>query len=131
MKEKLRNFMMGRYGIDSFGRFLLGLALIMLLLSGFFLRNVFYIVSLLILLYAYYRIFSKDISRRYKENNIFLNYKYKIRNFYQKEKYMFKQRRIYHIYRCPGCKQKIRIPKGKGRICITCPKCKTEFIKRS
>lgn len=131
MKEKLRNFMMGRYGIDSFGRFLLGLALIMLLLSCFFLRNVFYIVSLLILLYAYYRIFSKDISRRYKENNIFLNYKYKIRNFYQKEKYMFKQRRIYHIYRCPGCKQKIRIPKGKGRICITCPKCKTEFIKRS
>lgn len=131
MKDRLRKFMMGRYGIDSFGRFLLVLACITLLLSRMFFRNALYIVSLMILIYAYYRVFSKKINKRYKENNTYLNYKYKIRNFILKEKYMFKQRRIYHIYRCPGCRQKIRIPKGKGKVCITCPKCKTEFIKRS
>lgn len=131
MKEKLRKLMMGRYGIDSLGRFLLGLALVTLLLSRLYFREVLYIISLLIIIFVYYRIFSKNINRRYKENRIYIRYKSKIRNLFLKQKYMFQQRRIYRIYRCPGCRQKIRIPKGKGKVSITCPKCRTEFIKRS
>jgi len=131
MREKLRKFMAGRYGTDALGRFLLILALIILLLSGFFFRRPLYILSLLILVMVYYRIFSRDISRRYRENQVFLVYKSKINDFIRKQKYMIRQRRIYRIFKCPGCSQKIRIPKGKGKVQITCPKCGTQFIKRS
>ncbi|CRZ35761.1 hypothetical protein DFR55_1262 [Herbinix hemicellulosilytica] len=131
MKDKLRRFMMGRYGIDDLGRFLLGMALIILLMSRFFLRTALYAVSLSVLIIVYYRIFSKNINSRYRENQAFLNYKNKLINFIRKQKYIFKQRRIYRIYKCPGCGQKIRIPKGKGRVQITCPKCKTDFIRKS
>lgn len=130
MKEKLRKLMMGRYGIDQLSGFLLGLALIILLISRFCFREVLYIVSLLIVIFAYYRIFSKNISRRNKENHLYLSLNGKIKKYFLKQKYMFEQRRIYRIYSCPGCRQKIRIPKGKGKVSITCPKCKTEFIRR-
>ena len=41
------------------------------------------------------------------------------------------QKKIYRFYKCPQCRQRVRVPKGKGRICITCPKCRAEFIKKS
>lgn len=131
MKEKIRRFMMGRYGVDSYGRFLLVLALILMLISRFYLRYVLYITSMIVLIYLYFRMFSKNISKRYKENQFYLSLKNKVVKYLRKQKYMIGQRRIYHIYSCPSCRQKIRIPRGKGKICIRCPKCKHEFIKRS
>ena len=55
----------------------------------------------------------------------------KFRLRFNKEKNLMKQRKTHHIYNCPGCGQKIRIPKGKGKIEIDCPKCHTKFVKRS
>ena len=69
--------------------------------------------------------------KRYAENQAFLAKTYGIRNFFRKQKNIWQQRRVYHIYTCPSCKQKIRIPKGKGKIEVRCPKCGTTFIKKS
>lgn len=131
MKEKLQHFMMGRYGVDSFSKFLLGVTFALCVLDLFF-RNIFlHSWTLLLIVYVYYRMFSKNHSRRYQENLKFLQIKNKLTAVFHREKSHMEQRKTHHIYTCPTCKQKIRIPKGKGRICITCPKCKTEFTRTS
>ena len=131
MKQKLQQFMIGRYGFDSFSKFTLGVALALCVLDIFinsrFLTSWFYVL----IIYSYYRAFSKNHQKRYQENMKFLQIKNKITAKFNSEKNLMKQRKTHHIYKCPTCNQKIRIPKGKGRICITCPKCKTEFTKTS
>lgn len=131
MREKLRRFMTGRYGIDAFGRFLLGVVVILWAINLFFNSTLIYSWALLLMCYAYFRMFSRNTTSRYRENQKFLQLKSKTVSRFRSEKSQFKQRKTHHIYRCPNCGQKIRIPRGKGRICITCPKCKTEFTKVS
>ena len=131
MKEKLQRFMMGRYGVDSFGKFLLGAVVVLWVLNLFADSKLLYSWALLLMIYAYYRMFSRNTMKRYQENMKFIQLKNKVTSRFKSETSQFKQRKTHHIYRCPTCGQKIRIPKGKGRICITCPKCKTEFTKIS
>ncbi|HBA50842.1 MAG TPA: hypothetical protein DCZ91_24210 [Lachnospiraceae bacterium] len=130
MKEKLQRFMWGRYGNDNLNQFLLAVAFACLIIS-FLGGGVFYILATVIMVFAYYRMFSRNISKRSAENQQFLKQKMKVRGLFIKKKREWGQRRLYHIYRCPNCRQKIRVPKGKGRIAISCRKCGNEFIKKS
>lgn len=131
MKEKLIRFMYGRYGVDSFGKFLLGVGIALFLLSGFFDLRLFYTLAWAVLIYSYFRILSRNIYKRSAENQAYLKHTAKVRNFWWTQKNLFRQRKTHHIYKCPSCSQKIRIPRGKGKIEIRCPKCQTTFIKRS
>lgn len=131
MREKLQRFMMGRYGMDSFSKFMMGAVLVMWILDFFLDTRVLYSWSILLIIYVYFRMFSRNISKHYQENQKFLEIKNKVLARFRSEKSQMKQRKTHHIYKCPTCRQKIRIPRGKGRICITCPKCKTEFTKTS
>ncbi|MBE5684563.1 MAG: hypothetical protein ACLTLC_10340 [Blautia massiliensis (ex Durand et al. 2017)] len=137
MRDKFNKFMQGRYGVDDLSRFIMGVALVLIILAMF--ANIFSrtvgstldILGVAAIVYAYIRIFSRNIQQRYAENQKFLQMTSKFRFRFNKEKDMMKQRKTHHIYSCPGCGQKIRIPKGKGKIEIECPKCHTKFVKRS
>ena len=137
MKEKLMRFMQGRYGVlDALGKCLLILGLVLAFFAPIFTGDhaigvVFYLLGWAALIYAYFRMFSRNVRKRYDENVKFLNKTAKIRGFFKVQKNLMSQRKEYHIYTCPGCRQKIRIPRGKGRIEIRCPKCGTTFIKKS
>ena len=117
MKDKFLRFMYGRYGVDQFSKCLVVLGILFLLLSGFT-RNggIFYLLSLAILVYSYFRMFSRNHSKRYAENQLYLKYTAGIRKNISAIRYGFSQRKHYHIYKCPSCGQKIRIPRGKGKI---------------
>lgn len=123
--------MMGRYGADEYSKFILGSAVALMVLNLFLRIGFLNTVILALLIYVYFRMFSKNIQKRYAENMKYLELKNKFFSFFRKEKRMAEDRKTNHIYKCPNCKQKIRIPRGKGKICITCPKCKTEFTKKS
>lgn len=131
MREKFARFMAGRYGMDSMGRFTIGLALILVVLNYITRSQFINLLVWVLLIYSYYRMFSRNVYKRSSENQTFLNKTYKIRHWFYTQKAIFAQRKTHHIYRCPSCKQKIRVPRGKGKIEIRCPKCNTTFIKKS
>ena len=131
MREKFIRFMQGRYGGDQFGRFLSGAAVVLLIISLFSRHDIWFWLALAVLIYNYFRIFSKNIPKRYAENQKYLALTASLRRKAYGKKNEFSQMRTHHIYRCPGCRQKIRVPRGRGRIEIRCPKCGTTFIRKS
>lgn len=131
MREKWIRFMSGRYGLDAFGKCTLVIAIILSLLSSIFRSEVINLLAWALIFYTYFRIFSKNVYKRYAENQTYLMKTVKIRRWVGKQINMMKQQKTHHIYKCPTCKQKIRIPRGKGKIEIRCPKCHTTFIKKS
>ena len=131
MRDKIYRFMQGRYGTDDFYKFLFWVALIGIVINWFFKSQMLSFAVTLILVYAMYRVLSKNHSARYAENQRYLQAPAKIRYWFDQQKKLMEERKYHHIYTCPKCRQKIRIPKGKGKIMIRCPKCHHEFQKRS
>ena len=135
MKEKFAKFMAGRYGTDRLNMFMV-IVLLVCAVINLFVRNGYFSVvlsswELFLILLIYIRMFSRNISKRYAENQKYLAIENRIRRFFGQKKYIQQQRKDFHIYSCPQCKQKKRIPRGKGKVSIRCPKCGAEFIKRS
>ena len=124
-------FMQGRYGADQMGQMLSAVSMVFLIISLFSRNQAWFLLAVIGIVYNYFRMFSKNISKRYAENQKYLTMTAGIRRKLASWKSQLAQRKIYHIYRCPGCKQKIRVPRGRGKIEIRCPKCNTRFVKKS
>ena len=134
MRNFFSQFFQGRYGsygMDKLTRFLLVLSVIALIVSLFTPLGLLYYVAFALLIYSYFRLLSKNITKRYKENESFLRIEQRIKLHIGRTKSRIQQLKNYHIYVCPKCKQKIRIPRGKGTIMVRCPKCRTEFKKKA
>lgn len=131
MRERMQGFMTGRYGTDQLSKVILWISLACLAVSMFTRLNVFYILGLVLLIYTYYRMFSRNVAKRYAENQKYLNWRYGFAVRRNKRKVHWEQRKIYRFYKCPQCRQKVRVPKGKGKVAITCPKCRMEFVRKS
>ena len=131
LKLKFMRFMQGRNGVDQFAQFLNILLIIFLIISIITKAAIFDWIPMVILIYMYFRIFSKNIPKRSMENQKFCNLRYDLAIKVNNYKKQWEQRKIYKFFRCPMCKQKVRVPKGRGKICITCPKCRQEFVRRS
>ena len=129
MREKLIRFMYGRYGVDRLSKHLTTGALVLTVLSMFV--GIFLPVALLMMIWGYFRIFSKNHAARYKELCVYERFWGKVKKYPARWKYEMQQRKEYRIFQCPSCKQRIRIPKGRGQVEIRCQKCKTVFRKRT
>lgn len=104
----------------------------MLLLIAIISRvNLFTYLGAALLIFCYYRTFSRNISKRTEENYKFYTLKDRVDNKFKGWKEQWANRKVYHYYRCPQCRQKLRVPRGRGRIQISCPRCGTQFIKKS
>ena len=131
MREKFRQFMIGRYGTDGLNQFLSFASIVMLLLSLLTRFSLFTWLGAVLLVLCYYRSLSRNISKRTDENYRYYAIKGRVDSKLRGLKEQWANRRVYHYYRCPQCRQKLRVPRGRGRIQISCPRCGTQFIKKS
>ena len=122
--------MMGRYGSDELNLVLVVFSAILLFLSRIKYMWFLYFISLLIFAFAIIRMYSRNIAQRHKEKMLYLKIKNKIMGFYRIKRDSWKYRKTHKYFRCKTCKASIRVPRGVGKIQVTCPKCKTKVIKK-
>ncbi len=134
---RFSSFMNGRYGADAFGRFLSVCACVCILLSialrgkNETLGVIFSAAAFVLIILVYVRIFSRNYTRRSEENRKYLSARNRFTGSFRLLGNCFRQRREYAFFRCPGCKEFVRVPRGKGRIRITCPRCGYAFQKKT
>lgn len=120
MKNKIMKFLEGRYGVDIFGRDLLFLSVFILVLNLFVKSSMLSFLPTLISLYVIFRTLSKNFKKRYNENRVYTLMKMKLRhNTVDRIKYKY--------FRCDHCNKRIRVPRRKGKIVVTCPRCNYKF----
>ena len=135
----LRNFFSGRYGMDGLNIALVIFALLLsfavrivlwFLLPFFWWLRFLYIIAYIPVAVAAFRMLSRNVGRRSRENEVFMGLVRKItgRSRDRKAKVQDKEHRY---YKCPSCGAQLRVPKGKGKIRITCPQCRREFVKKT
>lgn len=126
--ESLRRFMYGRCGVDQLNLFLLSvviflsLASVILSVIGGVCTLIGMLVNLLshlVLLWYLFRFLSRNLEKRILENRRFLSLFSRIKD------------RQNRYYRCPNCKQTVRVPRGRGKVCIKCPRCNEKFIRKT
>lgn len=123
MREKFRQFMIGRYGTDGLNQFLSIASIVLLLISLLTRFSLFTWLGLVLLVLCYYRSLSRNISKRTEENYQYYALKDRVDRKFRGLKDQWANRKLYHYYRCPKCRQKLRVPRGRGRIQISCPRC--------
>ena len=118
-----RRFMQGRYGTDKLNIFLLRTAFVLMLIDLFLpvglLKLIFWILPMALMALSILRSFSRNIYRRYEENRKYLQLMDMVKD------------RHHRYFNCPKCHQRVRVPRGKGKIAITCPKCREKFVKKA
>lgn len=127
MNNKLRTFMIGRYGIDDLYKVLLVIYTILILINIFIRSRIITVIEVLLIIIMLYRVLSKNIYQRRKENDMYLKIKNKILSTYNYNKKRYKDRNTYMYKKCPNCKSKIRLPLKKGKHTVKCPKCSNKF----
>jgi len=129
----LKKIMYGRYGADHLSRALLVLSFILIIMAGLLPRNLSSLeaIGYIPTLVCIFRIFSKNIYKRQQENYKYLKLEHSATRWIKQKLNRAKDSKTHKYFTCPDCKQKLRVPRGQGKISVTCPKCKKSFKAKS
>ena len=131
MGERLARFMYGRYGNDQLNRFLTVTSLILLVLSVIPYLWALWFVALGLIIWSSFRCYSRNIYKRRCENERFLKMIRPIKDHFRLQKNKRRDRKTHRYFKCKHCRAVLRVPKGKGKIDITCPRCKKIIVKKT
>ncbi|NLT95820.1 MAG: hypothetical protein GXW85_09885 [Clostridia bacterium] len=123
--------MMGRYGGDQLSMFLVTIAVVLALIARFAHLSFLAYLSYLPLGVAIFRILSKNTAKRSMENYRFVMLLDPLYRWYNKTRNQLRDLKTHRYFRCPNCRITLRVPRGRGKIIITCPRCKTRFTKET
>lgn len=127
--------MLGRYGTDQLSMAMLVLFVVFAICSRIIklpvLSGLFAGAEIVLIFVMYFRIFSRNITKRAQENESFLKLWRPVQRWFRIRINRFKSRKEYRYFKCPGCKKDLKVPRGKGEITIICPVCKTRLTKRT
>lgn len=132
-REKLARFFYGRYityGFDQFGIMLLIVCITLSVLNLFLGSIVIQLLEYFILGFCFFRLFSKNIAARQRENAKFIGIKGRFTGFFKNKKRRFDDRHTHVYKKCPSCKATLRLPKKRGQHTVCCPKCSNNFKVR-
>ena len=129
-RNRMEQFFRGRYGVDQFGRFLMYAGFVLVIVSFFVHSFALTLVTTGVLIYGLWRMLSRNYAARRTENAKYLQIKQRIVDFFRGG-FRAMRDREHAYFRCPQCRQKVRVPRGKGHISIHCPRCHTDFIRRT
>ncbi len=135
-RQKIAQFMYGRNGYDAFNQFLLIAAIALMVLGMPFSRvpmlaGLLSLLEWVVLIYCLYRTFSRDIYKRQKENAWYYEKRQAAGRWFRSLKDRWQQRKDYKFFRCPSCHALLRVPKGKGKLLLTCRKCGNRFERKT
>ena len=118
-----QRFMQGRYGSDKLNRTLIWVAfgayIVSLLIPIALVKLALILASYVLIVWSFVRMLSRNTYKRYQENRKFLQFMGRIKD------------REHRYFDCPKCRQMVRVPRGKGKIAISCPKCREKFIRKT
>lgn len=131
-KQSIDKFTYGWYGIDQLSKDMMKTGLACLILSLFpYIKIVFYPLGTLLFVLSVIRCMSKNHSKRMQENQKYMQIIAPVKKWFSIQKRRYTERNDYKYFKCPQCKTYNRIPRGRGKIMITCPKCKNQFERKS
>lgn len=128
---KIACFMYGRYGSDALTKFLLILALILMVISWIPRLWWVYFLALGVIIWSLYRTFSRRFDKRRRELDRYLKIQKPIVNFFKLSRNKWRDRKTHVYFKCKKCKAVLRVPKGKGSIVVICTRCKDRIEKET
>lgn len=128
---EIHKFFYGRNGVDQLTVFILLASLIVTLIGGIFRLSWLQLLYFAGVALAVYRTLSRNLVKRRAENQLFLQKTRSITSWFRVRRRIFQERKTHRHFKCPSCKQRLRVPRGKGNIKITCSKCGEQFSRKS
>ena len=128
---KMASFMYGRYGNDALTKFLLVLAIILMVISWIPRLWWVYLFALAVMIWSLFRTFSRRFDKRRRELDAYLKIKKPIVNFFKLQRNKWRDRKTHVYFKCKKCKAVLRVPKGKGSIVVICTRCKDRIEKET
>lgn len=129
-----QRFMMGRNGVDQLSLLLLAAGGVLLLGSSFVgsatASTLLFLIAYAMLFYGLFRSYSRNIAARRRENAHLTRYTDKIARTFNMYRQMWRERGTYKYLKCPSCKKRMKVPRGRGKINIHCVGCGESFVKK-
>lgn len=129
--SKMQSFMYGRYGLDELNIFLSYGSLILIVLDLFWGTGIISGLGIAMWLFSLIRMYSKKYEKRRRELAAYYKLAGPVKNWWSLCKRKWSDRKTHRYFKCSQCKTSMRVPKGKGKIKIHCPKCGKEIIKKT